>query len=297
MEKILIIEDSILQATALINILNMDYIVELAKNGYEGLEKAISFQPSLILLDIIMPQIDGFHVLTSLKENMITKDIPVILITILSNVGHEEKGLILGAVDYIIKPFNPSIVKARVNTHIKLYLYRKALEHLAWIDALTNIPNRHYYNDRYRLEWFHAMQAQTPISIALIDIDFFKQFNDKYGHAKGDDVLKLVAQTISEILEHTINFVARYGGEEFICLMPNTSKEQAKEIAFKICRQIESLQIPNENSPSGNVLTVSIGGVTVIPQTAETYETYFELTDTMLYRAKNKGRNTVVWLK
>lgn len=295
MEKLLVIDDNNLQLEILKDILETSYIIKVCTNGLDGLEKAKLLQPSLILLDVIMPGMDGFDVLIQLKKHNTTKDIPVILITSLSDVGNEEKGLILGAVDYITKPFNPSIVKARVNTHTQLYAYRRTIEKMAKQDALTGIPNRRYYDEISKIEWIQAIKSQKPISIALFDIDYFKKYNDTYGHIKGDIVLKQVADTISLIFANSRNFSARYGGEEFVCIMSDTNKEQGYSICQSLCQKIQELHIPHETSITNKFLTVSIGGITVIPQKEDSYSIYFEIVDNMLYKAKNSGRNQVIW--
>lgn len=294
MEKILIVDDSLLQATALKNILPEDYHVEICQSGEEAIKLAGSTLPALILLDIIMSGLNGFETLVKLKEQASTQNIPVILITSLSDVGNEEKGLSMGAVDYIVKPFNPSIVRARVHTHIQLYSYRKAFETLAMIDGLTGIPNRRYYDDHSMSEWFRAKRDQQPLSIGLMDVDLFKQYNDIYGHPKGDQALIHLAHSVTSQMRRASDFAARYGGEEFVFLLPNTPSNHASHIARRICQGIEALQIPHKASPVG-VLTVSIGGITVIPSNSQDYSVFFQTVDDMLYSAKKSGRNTVVW--
>lgn len=294
METILIVDDSILQGMALKNILDQDYQVKLCQSGEEALELAASLLPSLILLDVIMPGIDGFETLTRLKRQPATQNIPVILITSLSDVGNEEKGLKIGAVDYIVKPFNSSIVLARVHTHTQLYSFRRAFEELAMIDGLTGIPNRRYYDDQSKSEWFRAMRDQRPLSIGLLDVDFFKQYNDIYGHPSGDEILIQLANALKTHFGCSSDFAARYGGEEFVFLMPDTSGDQGYQAARKICRGIEELGIHHEGAKAG-VLTVSIGGVTVVPHNGQDYLDCFQIVDDMLYQAKNNGRNTVAW--
>lgn len=294
MESILIVDDSTLQGTALKSILDHEYQVSLCHSGEDAIEKAASLLPSLILLDVIMQGIDGFETLVRLKQQSETKDIPVILITSLSALGDEEKGLTLGAVDYIVKPFNASIVRARVRTHTQLYSYRRTIEALAMIDGMTGIPNRRYYDKQSKSEWLRAMRDQRPLSIGLLDVDFFKQYNDIYGHPRGDDALIEVAQAIVGCMQRASDFTARYGGEEFIFLMPNTPRKHAKWIAGEIRSKIEALHIPHQASRVG-VLTVSIGGVTVVPARHQHYQDSVQIVDQMLYRAKESGRNTVVW--
>lgn len=294
MENILIVDDSVLQGTALKNILAQDYKVELCLSGEEAIGKAAALQPSLILLDVILSGMDGFETLLRLKEQELTKNIPVILITSLTDIGNEEKGLNIGAVDYIVKPFNAGIVRARVKTHMQLYSYRRAFETLAMIDGMTGIYNRRYYDERSRSEWGRAVKEQKPLSIGLLDVDFFKQYNDIYGHPSGDEVLKQLATALPGYLRCSSDFAARYGGEEFVFLMTDTPDEKGRRIACDICRGIENMKIPHKGSPTGS-LTVSIGGVSVTPNEGEEYMDVFRTVDDMLYRAKKSGRNTVIW--
>lgn len=295
METILIIDDSIVQASVLKNILSGDYRVEICPSGQQGLELVQKQAFSLILLDVIMPGRDGFEVLAELKRQEASRDVPVILITSLSDVGNEEKGLMLGAVDYIIKPFNAHIVKARVKTHTQLYAYRRTFADLALLDGLTGIPNRRNYDGRCLREWERAVREGRPLSIGLIDIDFFKQYNDRYGHPKGDDALRQVAKAVAGRLHMAVDFAGRYGGEEFVFLLRDTPAEFGRRIADEIRAGVEALRIPHEGSKISDRVTVSIGGMTASPQPGDEYAAFFQTVDSMLYRAKKEGRNRVVW--
>lgn len=297
MEDILIIDDSLVQASVLKNILKEDYRVEICPSGRHGVQVAQEQPFSLILLDVIMPGWDGFEVLAQLKQKEGSRDIPVILITSLSDVGNEEKGLRLGAVDYIVKPFNAHIVKARVHTHTQLYAYRRTFADLALLDGLTGIPNRRNYDERCLREWGRAAREGGTLSIGLIDIDYFKQYNDRYGHPKGDEVLREVARAIAGRLHPAVDFAGRYGGEEFVFLLPDTSWAHSVGVAEEIRAGVEALRIPHTGSGVSEYVTVSIGGMTAAPGPGDQYEAAFQLVDGMLYRAKNCGRNQVVWAK
>ena len=194
MEKILIVDDSILQAAQLKAILADEYDVTVVQTAEEGLRYAGSGDFSLILLDVVMPGMDGFTLLKKLQEEIITQSIPVILITSLSDVQNEQKGLIIGAVDYITKPFHELIVKARVNTHIKLYHYRMNAEMQSMTDQLTGVANRRRYERDSREKWFEAVRLKVPFSICMFDIDNFKKYNDTFGHPAGDRVIAAVAK-------------------------------------------------------------------------------------------------------
>lgn len=294
MEKILIVDDSLLQATQLKAIIEDDYDVTIAQTAEEGLRRASGEDFSLILLDVVMPEMDGFTLLKKLQEEIITQSVPVILITSLSDAVNEQHGLVLGAVDYITKPYIPLIVKARVNTHVKLYQYRKQVEKQSMTDQLTGIANRRRY-DRYSLmKWYEAARLKVPFSVCMFDIDHFKAYNDTFGHPAGDKVIAAIAKTISSQLKRSTDFVARYGGEEFVAISMGEPSEKIFAHLKKIRQAIEDLHIPHSPDVSEWV-TVSIGGVTVIPEMGNAYDVYLKIADTMLYDAKKHGRNRVVW--
>lgn len=294
MEKVLIVDDSVLQAAQLKSILDDEYDVAVAQTAEEGLRRASNENFSLILLDIVMPEMDGFTLLKKLQEEIITQSVPVILITSLSDVSSEQRGLILGAVDYITKPFNPLIVKARANTHVKLYRYRRQIEQQSMTDQLTGVANRRKYEQYSITKWSEAIRLNVPLSICMFDIDRFKVYNDTFGHPAGDKVIVAVAQTAASYLKRSTDFLARYGGEEFVALSLGDRSKQIFEYMKKIRQAIEDLHIPHDPSVSPWV-TVSIGGVTVIPEVGSSYDFYLKIADTMLYDAKKNGRNMVVW--
>ena len=277
MEKILIVDDSLLQATQLKAIIDDEYDVTIAQTAEDGLRRASGEDFSLILMDVVMPEMDGFTLLKKLQEEIITPN-----------------GLILGAVDYITKPYIPLIVKARVNTHVKLYQYRRQIEEQSMTDQLTGIANRRRY-DRYSLaKWNEAARLRIPFSICMFDIDHFKVYNDTFGHPAGDKVIAAIANTLSSYLKRSTDFVARYGGEEFVALSTGDSSAKMYEHLKKIRQAIEDLHIPHSPTVSEWV-TVSVGGVTIIPEAGGAYDVYLKIADTMLYDAKKNGRNRVVW--
>lgn len=294
MEKVLIVDDSLAQSAQLKSILEDEYDITVAHSTEDGLRWARDERFSLILLDVVMPGMDGFTLLKKLQEEIITQSVPVILITSLSSVADEQRGLILGAVDYITKPFAPLIVKARVNTHVKLYRYRRQIERQSMTDQLTGIANRRRY-EQYRAEkWGEAVRLRVPISLCMFDIDRFKVYNDTFGHPAGDKVIAAVAKTAAARLQRSTDFLARYGGEEFVSLILGGSAEKVFAHMKKIRRALEDLHIPHNPSVSPYV-TVSIGGVTVVPRAEDSFASYLKIADTMLYDAKKHGRNQVVW--
>jgi len=293
--RILIVDDDKISLRLLVGLLKQDYILEKAENGKQALEMIDSNPPDLILLDVMMPEMDGFQVIRELKSNKNTQNIPVIFITALHSLTNEEEGLNLGAVDYIKKPFIPSIIQARVRNIVTMVRNRKLLETLAHIDGLTEIPNRRYFDLALRREWHRAMRYQNFISIAIADVDYFKQFNDNYGHAKGDRVLISLAREIRLNLKRPYDLVSRYGGEEFGIVLPKTSAEKAYQFCETIRLAVERLNITHDFSTVSKKITISIGGVTVIPAHNMELSTIVEKADRQLFEAKNNGRNRVEW--
>ena len=294
MDKILAVDDSPVQAKLLKQILDEQYEVTTCLTAQEGITAALTGEYSLILLDVIMPDVDGFAVLKALKEASQTKHTPVIMITGLTDVQNEEKGLVLGAVDYITKPFYPLIVKARVDTHIKLFHYQELMRSKAMVDELTGVANRRSHEENSILRWRDAIRLGLTFSVCMMDIDKFKVYNDTFGHPAGDRVLSTVAKTVSLSLRRSTDFFARYGGEEFVAIIVGHDASNASQHMEKIRQSVENLHIPH-NPAVSKWVTLSMGGVTVMPKEGDSYETYLKIADTMLYDAKRFGRNQVKW--
>ncbi|OEU69886.1 MAG: diguanylate cyclase response regulator [Desulfovibrio sp. S3730MH75] len=294
--KILVVDDERLNLNVLSDLLRQDYKVILAKNANQALDRInAEFPPDIILLDVVMPEMDGYTLLHKIKEQEATKNIPVIFITALDSKQNEAKGLEMGAVDYIRKPFHPSIVKARVKNHLTIARQRKLLEGLANLDGLTEMPNRRSFEIAVEKEWRRCLRSGDVISLAMLDVDCFKQFNDNYGHTAGDDALKKVADVLSSEMKRPADLAARYGGEEFVILLPETDAEGAKFAVERICKAVEDLCVPHGFSSAAQYLTVSIGGVTVTPSISSKPLDMTVGADSMLYEAKRRGRNMVLW--
>ena len=290
MQQLLIVDDEKNNRAVLTELFKNQYKIYLAKHGRMALELARKHRPDVILLDVMMPELDGYETLKQLKEDETTRHIPVIFITVLDGHTDEERGLLLGAVDYISKPFMPAIVRARVNNHMHAMRQRRLLESHARVDALTELPNR-----RYLEECLHAAYPEAEqISVAIMDVDFFKQYNDTYGHAAGDRVLQQVAKVLNGALQRETDFIARYGGEEFVAILPHTDRAGALLIAEGLRRAVESLGVEHVHSTDG-VVTISVGGITVGPLEAHLPDDALEQADTQLYRSKEGGRNRVSW--
>ncbi|MGK7940298.1 MAG: diguanylate cyclase [Crocosphaera sp.] len=296
LQRILIADDDRISRNLLADFLKGDHTVILAKNGIQALERAKnSPSPDIILLDVLMDEMNGYKVLHHLKEDEQTKNIPVIFITGLDSLDDEEKGLEMGAVDYITKPFRPAIVKARVRNHLRYVRNQKLLEKEAHIDVLTELGNRRILNIVFQREWQRCLRNNRPFSLAVADVDCFKQYNDFYGHGAGDRVLQAIAAVLKSEVKRMSDFCGRYGGEEFVIMMPDTNRVGAKMLLDRIHSKIETLHIAHEKSSVVPWITISIGGMTVIPQADTSPFSLFDEADKLLYEAKRNGRNCVIW--
>lgn len=289
---ILIVDDEKSNLDVLYHILHENHNIIVAKNGDDAIRIATEALPDLMLLDIILPGMDGFEVLTELKKNEDTAKIPIIIITGLNDMENEEKGFYLGAVDYITKPFHSSIVKARVETHLKIIRQMRTIERFCQIDSLTEIPNRRSFDNHLAIEYGRLTRDKQPLGILMIDVDFFKAYNDTYGHQMGDVVLKSLAKVFVQTLKRTTDLVFRWGGEEFTVLLPNTDLKGAVNVAEKIRKNTEDLVIGDGKTPG---VTVSIGVYSDIPSIDNSMHDFVENADAAMYKAKQTGRNKVCY--
>lgn len=291
--RILIVEDGLLNQYVLKEILKKTYTLQTAATGEEALRQALEFQPHLILLDIILPDKNGFDILSELKNADDTRDIPVIIITGLDSDEDEEKGLFLGAVDYIRKPFKDSIIKARVATQIKIVKQMQTIERMGLIDALTELPNRRRFNSQMSYEWGRSVRDKRDISMLMLDVDKFKNYNDTYGHPQGDVMLQAVAKALRSSLKRSVDIPFRLGGEEFAVLLPGTDLGGAAIVAERIRADIEAMEVPYLNPDTITRITVSIGAAWIQPQAGDSVTEFIERADHQLYTAKKCGRNQV----
>lgn len=291
--SVLIVDDVPANIQLLAEALKSDYRLRIANHGAKALEIANSeTPPDLILLDIMMPGIDGYEVCQTLKENPRTSNIPIIFVTAKSDVDDEAYGLNLGAVDYIPKPFHLPVVRARVKTHVNLKLKTDLLEELALIDGLTYIPNRRRFDQLLAQEWSRARREGQSLAVAMIDVDHFKAYNDHYGHGAGDDCLRQVASAIKASLQRPGDTVARYGGEEFVLLLPNTDDQGALATAERVRAAVFDKNLPHAHSPAADRVSISLGVASTIPDSGEP-EALLKAADEALYKAKRAGRNRV----
>jgi diguanylate cyclase (GGDEF)-like protein len=289
--RLLVVDDQRANIQALFQAFQADYKVQMATSGEQALAICRSRPPDLVLLDVVMPGMDGFEVCRQLKADDTTKDIPVIFVT-----GHNEEeaetlGLDVGAVDFISKPINPRIVRARVRTHLTMKRQSDLLREWVYIDGLTGVCNRRYFDERLKSEWDRAVRLGTPLSVALVDVDLFKRYNDHYGHQAGDECLRRVAAVMKASLRRPTDMAARYGGEEFALLMPDTDANGALHLAGQIRHALSETHIDHADSSVGPLLTISVGVCTWIPGATSSAAALLKAADAQLYKAKSLGRD------
>ena len=329
-EDILVIDDKP-ENLRLLSIMleRQGYAVRKAITGKLGLRAAQTVPPNIILLDINMPEMDGYQVCQQLKNNEITCHIPVIFITALDEVLDKVKAFNVGGSDYITKPFQIEEVSVRIENQLsirrlqiqlekqtqeleekniqlqkeihyrsiaenEMLIINQKLQILANIDSLTQIPNRHRFTEFFNREWRRMTREQSPLAVILCDIDYFKNYNDTFGHQAGDHCLQKVAQAISLAVQRPADLVARYGGEEFVVILPNTEASGALQVAETIRQNVEKLRLEHSQSSISNFVTLSLGVACTIPSQNNSQELLLANADQALYKAKQEGRNQAV---
>jgi len=306
--KILIVDDIPVNIQLLQNYLSsVGYQTVSAGNGEEALARVKDSKPDLVLLDVMMPKMDGFETCRALKKNEETSYIPVIMVTALNELEDKIKGIEAGADDFISKPFNRLELLARVRSLLRvkflhdqlqekvtqLELAKESLREMAVTDGLTKLHNYRYFRDYLDQEIRRAARHHFFVSLVMVDIDFFKHYNDQHGHPAGDQVLRLIAKLMRDNIR-SIDVAVRYGGEEFVMVLPETSRSQAQVVAEKIRKIVEKHHFPHEEQQPNGDLTVSMG-VACFPEDASDGEDLIKKADLRLYIAKGRGRNQVVF--
>jgi diguanylate cyclase (GGDEF)-like protein len=293
--RILIVDDEKMNLKILADLLKDEHSIILARSGAQALKHAFSTNPpDLILLDVMMPEMGGYEVIKYLKDDEHTHNIPIIFVTALDSMEDEERGLKLGAVDYITKPFSPPIVEMRVRNHLRTVHQYKLLDQLAYLDGLTEIPNRRRFEEFFHNECLRAARRRSPLSIGMADVDFFKQYNDHYGHAMGDRALQSIARALQSCLQRPADLVARYGGEEFVLVFPETDRDSALLVGERIRSSLAELNIVHNHSAAQDYITISIGIATANFNPSCDPNAIMEVADKNLYTAKQSGRDQVV---
>jgi len=290
---ILVVDDDVENVRLLRDMLKDEHDVSYALDGERALEIACNQLPELILLDAAMPGMDGFQLCAALKSSPLTKNIPVIFVTELSDPQHEQQALDAGAVDFIGTPITPGIVRARVRIHLALMRQTAMLRRLTFTDGLTGIANRRCFDETLEREWRRCQRPRVTIGLIMVDIDHFKSFNDHYGHQAGDACLKAVAETLAESVGRSTDLVARYGGEEIVVLLPEQSLRGSRIVAERMLEAVRARAIPHEASKVAPVVTVSLGLTAGIARPECLPGLLVNEADAWLYTAKNSGRNRV----
>jgi diguanylate cyclase (GGDEF)-like protein len=290
--RLLVVDDQPINIQVMHQIFGSHCQVFMATSGQQALNFCLSTPPDIVLLDVVMPGMDGFEVCQALKSHPETRDIPVIFVTAHTDAHQETRGLELGAVDFISKPVNPAVVRARVRTQLTLKSQSDLMRRLVFLDGLTGVFNRRYLDQQLPIEVARTVRNQTPLALIMLDVDFFKRFNDCYGHQCGDDCLRTVATSVRESLRRPADLVARYGGEEFVCLLPDTPFDSAMAIAAALERNVRSKHVAHVDSDF-QIVTVSLGVTASCGESALSVTELLERADQQLYQAKNTGRGRV----
>jgi diguanylate cyclase (GGDEF)-like protein len=290
--RLLVVDDQPIY-TQITEILQRDHDVLIAGNVARVFELCRNCLPDLILLDVAIPNMNGLEICRRLKTDPDTKDIPVILLIAQDNPEAETKAIEAGAVDFITKPINPAIVRARVNTHLTLKAQSNLLQSLAFVDGLTGVANRSRFDEGLEAEWRRCRRLITPLALLMIDIDNFKKFNDCYGHLAGDICLQEVAGILKEQIGRSHDLLARYGGEEFACLLPDIYFDGALQKAEAMVRAVRDRKLPHSASETASVVTISMGVVVTIPGPDRHPTELVSICEAQLYKAKQQGRNQV----
>lgn len=304
----MVVEDSKVAIKAITDHLeDMDILPLVAETGSAAIEMYRNERPDIILLDIILPDIDGFDVAKEIRrlqgENNWTA---IIFLSVMSKDEDLAQGIEVGGDDYLMKPVGRVVLRAKVNAMHRLVRMQRALiglterlngvnqelQRLSTTDGLTGIANRRLFDESLDREWRRCRRIKKPLSIILFDVDFFKKYNDKYGHQTGDECLRLVAKEVSRTASRPGDMAARYGGEEFVLILAETDQEGACWVADRIRQNLSALKIPHDDSDYKHV-TISCGVVSVVPDEELSAEKLVKSADIALYIAKEQGRNRV----
>ena len=291
---------------------NIDF--HFCADPHQAIAQAIRIKPTVILQDLVMPGLDGLSLVREYRNHPATKDIPIIVLSTKEDPLIKSAAFAAGANDYLVKlPDNIELV-ARIRYHSRSYMtllqrdaaYRAlrvsqqqlldtnlVLQRLMNSDGLTGLSNRRHFDEYMELEWRRSLREQSQLSLLMIDVDYFKAYNDSFGHLEGDEALRKVAAAIKDASARPSDLPARYGGEEFALVLPNTSQGGARLVAEKLRMTVAALKIPHNSPTEGSSLTISIGLSTITPKTGSKCRDLILAADKGLYSAKNNGRNQV----
>lgn len=318
---VLLVDDQAMVAEAIRRMLADEADIEFhyCQEPTGAIAKANEIQPTIILQDLVMPDVDGYTLLKFYRGNAPTSGTPVIILSSREDPKDKRQAFENGANDYLVKLPDKIELIARIRAHSKAYLlqlqrdeaYREMqklqeqlteshkkleesnaiLQQLSTMDGLTGIANRRHFDDTLLLQWKVCMREKTPLSLIMMDIDFFKKYNDGYGHQGGDDCLKAVAKALADSIHRPGDFIARYGGEEFVVILPNTDAKGAAVVAEQLRANVQTKNIPHAYSGVANHVSVSLGVAIIQPNASATPADLIAKADAALYKAKEQGRN------
>lgn len=314
--SVLLVDDQAMVAEAVRRMLDgeEDISFHYCNDPSNAIKTAVEFGPTLILQDLVMPGIDGLTMVKFFRANEKTAKIPIIVLSTKEEPKIKSQAFELGANDYLVKLPDSIELIARIRYHSQAYIVQKQrddafealkesqrklavanreLQKLSQLDSLTGVPNRRKFDERLRHEWNRTMRHCSFLSLIMLDIDYFKKFNDTYGHQSGDECLKTVANCMSMALNRETDLVARYGGEEFAVILPGTEMKGAEKVAEDIRKYVEDLKVPHEESPVAEYVTISLGVASMVPERELNLEDLIQTADKALYKAKEAGRNRV----
>ena len=312
----LLVDDQPVVAAGLRRMLEGEADINLhyCKNASEAVDLACSMTPTVILQDLFMPETDGLTLVRHYRERLETRDVPIIVLSSEEDAKVKADAFEAGANDYLVKFPGKHELAARIRYHSKWYIHKlqrdendriikeshrqlealnAQLQAIANLDGLTGVANRRHFNERIDQEWKRAMRHGLPLSLIMLDVDFFKKFNDELGHLLGDDCLKRLASALDEMCRRSTDLFARYGGEEFVALLPDTSLEEASSLAESMRARVEGLQLRHPASGASNYVTISLGVACLTPVQGMPSVEVIHAADKALYHAKEQGRNRV----
>jgi diguanylate cyclase (GGDEF)-like protein len=290
---ILLVDDAVANLEALNAVLGNDYELIFATTGKEAIDLARDQRPDLILLDVMMPDLNGYEVCRKLKDDVNTHGIPVIFVTSMDHEQDETTGLDVGAIDYITKPIRASIVRARIRNHLELKRARDLLESLSITDQLTELPNRRHFDAALEAETRRAIRGMNHIGLLMCDLDYFKAYNDYYGHPAGDRCLAEVGKVFRDVFRRAGDLAARYGGEEFAVILAGATPPDAWMMGEKIRQAVEARRLPHMRGGAGPWVTVSVGVASMLVSAETSSSWLVQRADVALYASKKAGRNRV----
>ena len=287
---LLVVDDQPSNIQTLYEIFKDDCEVCMATSGHDAIAFCKSRHPDLILLDVVMPDMGGYAVCAHLKSDPLTQHIPLIFVTAQNDPAEEARGFEQGAVDFITKPFHANVVRARVRTHLTLKHQSDLLRSLSLTDGLTGVANRRQFDLVLQSEWRACMRTGQPLALIFIDVDYFKKYNDHYGHQAGDQCLISIASALNDNFTRSHDLLARYGGEEFAGILPDTPLHGAEQKARQLETVIRDICIPHAKSTVAEVVTVSLGVAVTVPVKGSDSSALIASADSHLYLAKQAGR-------